>query len=221
MSNVTLSKSTRHAISRRLALAAGAATLLGTTAATARNEVQPGQLAPDFTAKDASGRDVSLASLKGKTVVLEWTNQDCPYVRKHYGTGNMQALQKEAAAQGVVWLTVASSAPGAQGHVNGLEAEKLTADRKAAPSAFLLDPDGRLGHLYNATVTPHMYVIDKSGVLAFMGGIDDKPTANTDDVKTARNFVREALGAVGAGLPVKTASARPYGCSIKYSTPKS
>ena len=217
-----MSKSTRYAISRRLVLAAAAtAAVLGPRAAAARDGVQPGAPAPDFTAKDSSGKDVSLASLKGKTVVLEWTNQDCPYVRKHYGTGNMQTLQKDAAAQGVVWLTVASSAPGAQGHVNGLEAEKLTADRKASPSAFLLDPDGRLGHLYNASVTPHMYVIDKSGVLAYMGGIDDKPTSNPSDVKGARNYVREALSAVGAGVPFKTAAARPYGCSIKYSASRS
>ena len=145
---------TDYRISRRFAAVAGLAALLTVTNATARDEVQPGKPAPDFTAKDATGKDVKLSSLKGKTVVLEWTNQDCPYVRKHYGSGNMQALQKDATAKDVVWLTVSSSAPGAQGHVNGLEAEKLTADRKAAPSAFLLDPEGRVGRLYGATVTP-------------------------------------------------------------------
>lgn len=212
---------TDYRISRRFAAVAGLAALLTVTNATARDEVQPGKPAPDFTAKDATGKDVKLSSLKGKTVVLEWTNQDCPYVRKHYGSGNMQALQKDATAKDVVWLTVSSSAPGAQGHVNGLEAEKLTADRKAAPSAFLLDPEGRVGRLYGATVTPHMFVIDKTGTLAFMGGIDDKPTSNQADIKTARNYVSEALAAVQAGQPVKTASTRPYGCTIKYADPRS
>lgn len=212
---------TDYRISRRFAAVAGLAALLTVTNATARDEVQPGKPAPDFTAKDATGKDVKLSSLKGKTVVLEWTNQDCPYVRKHYGSGNMQALQKDATAKDVVWLTVSSSAPGAQGHVNGLEAEKLTADRKAAPSAFLLDPEGRVGRLYGATVTPHMFVIDMTGTLAFMGGIDDKPTSNHADIKTARNYVSEALAAVQAGQPVKTASTRPYGCTIKYADPRS
>ena len=187
----------------------------------AQSALQPGQPAPDFTARDAGGREVSLASFKGKAVVLEWTNHDCPYVKKHYGTGNMQTLQKEAAAQGVVWLTISSSAPGIQGHVSGLEAEKLTLDRKAAPTAFLLDHEGRIGRTYNATATPHMYVIDKAGVLAYMGAIDDKPTTNRDDVAGARNYVREALAAVAAGQPVKTASTRVYGCGIKYLEPRS
>ena len=212
-----MSTFTQHAISRRLALATGVSVLITPTLATARDAVQPGSMAPDFTATDASGKAVQLAALKGKTVVLEWTNQDCPYVRKHYGTGNMQALQKDATGQGSVWLTISSSAPGAQGHVNGLEAEKLTLDRKAAPTAFLLDPQGKVGRLYGATVTPHMYVIDPQGKLVFMGGIDDKPTSNHADVKTARNYVREALAALAAGQPVKTASTQPYGCTIKYS----
>lgn len=216
-----MSKFTQHAISRRLALATGITALVAPTLASARDAVQLGSPAPDFTATDASGKAVQLSALKGKTVVLEWTNQDCPYVRKHYGTGNMQALQKEATGQGIVWLTISSSAPGAQGHVNGLEAEKLTADRKAAPTAFILDPEGKVGRLFGATVTPHMYVIDPQGKLIFMGGIDDKPTSNHDDVKTARNYVREALAALAAGQPVKTASTRPYGCTIKYSNLRS
>jgi peroxiredoxin len=198
--------------------AAAAVVLLAAAQPTiARDAVQPGKPAPEFAVKDASGKTVTLGSFKGKVVVLEWTNQDCPYVRKHYGTGNMQALQKEATADGVVWLTISSSAPGQQGHVTELEAEKLTADRKAHPTAFLLDPSGTVGRAYGATVTPHMFVIDKAGVIAYMGGIDDKPTTNAADVKEARNFVREALRALAAGEPVKTASARPYGCSIKYS----
>jgi peroxiredoxin len=206
------------------AFGVAAAALLASALAlptTARDVVRPGQPAPEFVAKDTAGREVTLTSFKGKTVVLEWTNHDCPYVKKHYGTGNMQALQKEAVGQGVVWLTISSSAAGGQGHVSGLEAEKLTAARNAAPSAFLLDPEGRIGRAFGATATPHMYVIDKAGVLAYMGAIDDKPTTNPSDVPGARNYVREALAAVAAGQPVKTAATRVYGCSIKYSEPRS
>lgn len=210
-----------HLSRRTLGAAIAAIAMCLGQPAYAQSALQPGQPAPDFTARDAGGREVSLASFKGKAVVLEWTNHDCPYVKKHYSTGNMQALQKEAAAQGVVWLTISSSAPGIQGHVSGLEAEKLTLDRKAAPTAFLLDHEGRIGRTYNATATPHMYVIDKAGVLAYMGAIDDKPTTNRDDVAGARNYLREALAAVAAGQPVKTASTRVYGCGIKYLEPRS
>lgn len=208
--------------SRRSASALIAAAMLLLPAVTlARSSVAPGQPAPDFTAKDASGKDVKLSELKGKTVVLEWTNHDCPYVRKHYETGTMQQLQKDAVKQGVVWLTVSSSAPGRQGHVNALEAEQLTAERKAAPTAFLLDPEGKMGRLFGATVTPHMFVIDAAGKVAYMGGIDDKPSASQADIKSARPYVREALDALAKGEPVKTASARPYGCTVKYANPPS
>lgn len=208
-------------LSRRGALALLGASLTLAAPAVAREAVRPGAPAPDFTIQDSAGRPVTLSALKGKVVVLEWTNHDCPYVRKHYGAGNMQKLQKEATAQGVVWLTIASSAPGQQGHVSGLEADKLTTDRGAAPTSVLLDPSGAVGHLYGATATPHMYVIDKAGQLAYMGAIDDKPTTNRADVPDARNYVREALAAVAAGQPVKTTSTRAYGCSIKYQTPRS
>jgi peroxiredoxin len=179
-------------------------------------EVQPGKPAPEFTARDTTGKEIKLSSLRGKTVVLEWTNHLCPYTVKHYVTGNMQALQKDAAKDGVVWLTVQSSAPGTQGNVSAAEADKLTADRGAAPAGVLLDPAGAVGHLYEAKTTPHMFVIDPEGKLAYMGAIDDKPTANSADVKGARNYVREALDAVKGGTPVKTASTRPYGCTVKY-----
>ena len=179
-------------------------------------EVAPGKPAPEFAARDTTGKEIKLSSLRGKTVVLEWTNHLCPYTVKHYETGNMQALQKDAAKDGIVWLTIASSAPGMQGHVNGLEADKLTADRNAAPASVLLDPDGTVGRLYEAKTTPHMFVIDPEGKLAYMGAIDDKPTANSADIKTARNYVREALDAVKGGTPVKSASTRPYGCTVKY-----
>ena len=214
----------RHDLPSRRIVALAAAALLSANLALpsiAREGLQIGQPAPDFTARDSGGREVALSSFKGKAVVLEWTNHDCPYVRKHYGTGNMQALQKEATGQGVVWLTIASSPPGTQGHVNGLEAEKLTADRNAAPTAVLLDPEGRVGRMFGATATPHMYVIDKAGALAYMGAIDDKPTTNRDDVPAARNYVREALQQIAAGQPVKTTSTRAYGCSIKYQEPRS
>ena len=201
------------------AVIAGAFIVGGASAALA--QIQPGKPAPEFTLQDSAGKTVKLADFKGKTVVLEWTNQDCPYVRKHCGGGNMQQLQKDAAAKDVVWLTISSSAPGQQGHVNGLEADELTKSRKAAPAAFLFDPDGKVGHAYDARTTPHMYVIDKAGVLAYMGAIDDKPTANLADLKTARPYLKEAVEAVLAGEAVKVASTRAYGCSIKYATPRS
>ena len=193
------------------------ATLAVATPALARDAVQPGKPAPQFSAVDTAGKPVSLDAFKGKTVVLEWTNHECPYVAKHYGTGTMQQLQRDATAKGVVWLTVISSSRGQQGHVEGLEADKLTADRNAAPTAVLLDAGGKVGRLYGATTTPHMFVIAKDGTLAYMGGIDDKPSTARDTVKTARPYVREALEALEEGRPVKTASTRPYGCSVKYS----
>lgn len=211
--------------SRHLTRLAGAAVIaaaaIATTGTMAREPIQPGSMAPDFSATDTNGKAVSLSSFQGKTVVLEWNNPGCPYVRKHYGAGNMQALQKEATSRGVIWLTINSGPPGAQGHMNGLEAEQYISDRKSAPSAYLLDPDGKVGRAYGATVTPHMYVIDPAGKIAYMGGIDDKPTANPDDVQSARNYVRDALSAVAQGQPVKTTSARPYGCQIKYNDVRS
>ncbi len=182
----------------------------------ARDALQPGQPAPDFTAADSSGKTVALSALKGKTVVLEWTNDGCPYVGKHYNSGTMQKLQADATEKGVVWLTVISSAPGTQGYVSGLEADKLTADRKAKPTAVLLDPKGSLGRLYGAATTPHMYVIDGTGTLRYEGGIDDKPSASPASLQGARPFAREAIDAVQAGKLVAVASSRPYGCSIKY-----
>lgn len=205
--------------SRRAAAVALVTALLLPATAVAREAVQPGKPAPDFTAVDSAGKPVALSALKGKTVVLEWTNHECPYVAKHYGTGTMQKLQKDATGKGVVWLTLISSAKGQQGHVEGLEADKLTADRKAAPTAVLLDPTGQVGRLYGATTTPHMFIIDKAGTLAYMGGIDDKPSTSRDTIATARPYVRQALDAIAEGKPVPVASTRPYGCSIKYAEP--
>ncbi|HEY1129688.1 MAG TPA: redoxin domain-containing protein [Roseateles sp.] len=174
--------------------------------------------APAFTATTADGKTVNLADYKGKTVVLEWTNHDCPYVKKHYGAGNMQNQQKAAAAQGVVWLQVISSAPGQQGFVDGAGAQKLNADRAAAPAATLLDPKGELGKLYGAQTTPHMYVIKADGTLVYKGGIDSIATAKAEDIAKAEPYVTEALAAVAAGRKVEKASTRPYGCSVKYAS---
>jgi peroxiredoxin len=200
------------------ALVAGpaASSLLSTRPAWAAT-AKVGESAPGFTVNATTGSPVSLASYKGKIVVLEWTNHDCPYVRKHYDTGNMQGLQREATGQGVVWLTVISSVEGTQGHVTPLQADELTTSRKAAPTAVLLDTKGAAGKLYGATNTPHMYVVDKAGVLVYAGAIDDRPTSRRADVQGASNYVRAALDAVAAGQPVKTPVTRAYGCTVKYS----
>jgi peroxiredoxin len=211
----------QHALhGRKLIAALALAALAGIPAATsALAEARAGQPAPTFTAKDTGGKDVSLEGLKGKTVVLEWTNHLCPYTVKHYASGNMQALQKDATGKGVVWLTVASSAKGEQGHIGPAEADKLTTERNAAPSAVLLDHAGTMARLYGARVTPHMYVIDPKGTLVYAGAIDDRPTSSQADVKGARNYVREALQAVAEGKPVPTDSTRPYGCTVKLAPP--
>ncbi len=174
--------------------------------------------APAFTATTADGKTVNLADYKGRTVVLEWTNHDCPYVKKHYGSGNMQSQQKDATGQGVVWLQVISSAPGQQGFVDGATAKKLNADRGAAPTATLLDPKGELGRLYGAQTTPHLYVIKGDGTLAYKGGIDSIPSAKVEDIAKAEPYVKLALADVAAGRKVEKASTRPYGCSVKYAS---
>jgi peroxiredoxin len=202
-------------VSMKIAMAAVLVSVAAFAAPTLAN-VQAGKAAPDFTAVDSNGMSHQLSSFKGKTVVLEWTNDGCPYVQKHYGAGNMQALQKAAADKGVVWLTVISSAPGTQGHVDGGAANKLTDGRKAVPTAVLLDPAGKVGKLYDAKTTPHMYVIDPKGNLAYAGAIDDKPTANQADINGARNYVTEALTAVAAGKAPAVTTTRAYGCSVKY-----
>ncbi|WP_089935869.1 redoxin domain-containing protein [Candidatus Entotheonella palauensis] len=175
-----------------------------------------GQPAPDFTSVDSHGATHGLKDYRGKIVVLEWTNHQCPFVGKHYATGNMQALQKAATEVGVAWLSVISSAPGKQGHVSGPEANALTASRQASPTAVLLDADGVVGRLYDARTTPHMYIIDASGTLVYMGGIDDKASTQYGDVKTAKNYVRVALDELRGDQAVSTPVTRPYGCSVKY-----
>ena len=175
-----------------------------------------GAPAPDFTATDSNGKPRSLAEFAGKTVVLEWTNRGCPYVRKHYDGGNMQGLQKKYTGQGVVWLIVASSAPGREGHVTAADANAHVKSVGAAPTAVLLDHDGKLGRLYGAMTTPHCFVIDAKGQLAYAGAIDDKPSTNSTDIAGATNYVAAALDALKSGKPVATPSTRAYGCSVKY-----
>jgi peroxiredoxin len=192
-----------------LALTAAFAPAQATAAA------QVGQPAPDFTALDTDGKPVALSSLRGKTVVLEWVNPGCPFVRKHYDASNMQAQQKEATAQGVVWLAVNSTARGTADF-------KAPADMAAwmrqqgAPARTLMDTDGKVGRAYGARTTPHMYVIDKAGKLVYAGAIDSKPSANPADIPGAVQHVRQALADLAAGKPVAVSSTRPYGCSVKY-----
>ena len=175
-----------------------------------------GASAPGFSLPDSHGKTHSLGDFQGKYVVLEWFNPGCPFVQKHYKSENMQALQKEFTGKGVAWLTIDSSAEGTQGYLTPAAANKQMADWQMNPSALLLDPDGKVGHEYAATNTPHMYVIDPSGKLIYSGAIDDKPTARPADIQGATNYVQAALSEAMAGKPVTTPNSRAYGCSIKY-----
>ena len=182
----------------------------------AQAAVRVGQMAPDFTALDTKGKNQSLSAYRGKVVVLEWTNHDCPFVRKHYRAGNMQAQQREATQAGVVWLSIISSAPGKQGYVSASQADRLTAQRNAAPSAVVFDSDGAIGRNFGAKTTPHMYIVDSEGTLIYMGGIDSIPTSNPADIPKAQQYVRIALKEVLEGMEVTQPVTRPYGCSVKY-----
>ncbi|WP_462330440.1 thioredoxin family protein [Thiohalocapsa halophila] len=197
-------------------IATAAALCAALVAGTAAAAPEVGKAAPAFTGTDTSGETWALADLRGTPVILEWTNHDCPYVVKHYESGNMQALQKEATEAGYTWLSVISSAPGKQGHVSAEQADDLTASRNAAPTAVLLDPKGDIGKAYGARTTPHMFIIDAQGTLVYMGGIDDKPTTDLADVEGAENYVRLAMADLAAGESVDKAVTRPYGCSVKY-----
>jgi peroxiredoxin len=178
-----------------------------------------GAPAPAFTGTDTHGQKRSLADVKGKYVVLEWHNQGCPYVKKHYDTKNMQRLQKELTAQNVVWYTVISSAPGKQGHVTAAEEDTYLKEQGAVPTAVILDEDGSIGRLYGAKTTPHMFVIDDKGTLVYAGAIDDNPSADKADVEGAKSYVLAAYQESKAGKPVSVATTAPYGCSVKYQTP--
>lgn len=191
-------------------------TIAAMAAAPASADQVTGQPAGNFRLVDANGQAVTLSQFRGKPVVLEWNNPGCPYVQKHYDSGNMQAAQAKARSMGAVWLTINSGAPGKQGYMSGAEAKAFVAREKAQPTAYLLDPQGRVGKGYGAKTTPHMYLIDASGKLVYQGGIDDKPTADKADIPGARNHLLVALSEVKAGKKVSVPEARPYGCSVKY-----
>jgi AhpC/TSA family len=182
----------------------------------ARAAIATGAAAPAFSVQDANGQIRTLAEFAGRTLVLEWTNHGCPYVRKHYDSGNMQGLQREAAADGVVWLQVISSAPGQQGHLDGAGALARTRTDNASPAATLLDPSGAMGHAYGARNTPHMFVIGGDGRVLYQGAIDDRRSARPETLQGAHNYVRAALADIAAGRAVQVAETTPYGCSVKY-----
>jgi peroxiredoxin len=199
-------------------MSAATAAMLLVAAGPSQAEPKVGAPAPVFTAVNSDGKTVNLNDYRGKTIVLEWTNDGCPYVRKHYGSGNMQALQKKWTDQGIVWLSVISSPPGEQGFADGTRANSLTTERKAVPTLVLLDPKQQVARAYGATSTPHMYIIKPDGTLAYAGAIDDKPTSRTADISGAKNYVDEALSELKAGKPVSTPATRAYGCVVKYSS---
>ena len=192
------------------------ALLLSLVATAALATPEPGDTAPNFTLTDIHGQKHSLADYKGKYVVLEWNNPGCPFVHKHYDSGNIPRLQQEERAKGVIWLTINSAAEGRQGADSAGQIEQFLASDHADPTAYLRDPQGTVGHLYGAKTTPHMFVISPDDKLVYEGAIDDKPTPDPADIPGATNYVRAALDQSMAGKPVAVATSRPYGCSVKY-----
>lgn len=186
----------------------------------AADRPEVGQPAPNFTLSDSNGASRSLADFRGKVVVLEWVNHGCPFVAKHYGAGNMQATQRAALADGAVWLSICSSAPGKQGHLAPAEWNATTAAKGAAPTAVLIDDAGTVGHLYHATNTPQLFIVDTDGVLVYAGAIDSIPSTKPEDVPAARNYVLAALADLKAGRAVAIPVTKPYGCSVKYADGK-
>ncbi len=177
-----------------------------------------GSAAPEFSAPDSKGKTHSLADYKGKYVVLEWFNPECPFVKKHYGGGNMQKLQQDYTGKGVVWLTIDSNAPGAEGHLTPEKATQTWSSLKMNSTALLLDGDGKVGQLYGAKNTPHMFVINPEGKIIYSGAIDSKATPKPEDIPTSTNYVKVALDEAMSGKPVSTATTKPYGCSVKYAS---
>ena len=175
-----------------------------------------GESAPDFTLDDTRGRPTSLSEFHGKYVVIEWFNHQCPFTRKHYDSGNMQALQERFTGQGVVWLSINSGAAGKEGYTTPEQAEELTRQKRAAPTAVLLDHDGTVGHLYGARTTPHVFLIDPAGRLIYAGALDDKPTVDVQDAARAENYLERAFDEAKAGKPISKPLTQPYGCSVKY-----
>ena len=182
----------------------------------AQSAVETGAKAPNFTLPNSNDEDTTLSDFAGSYVVLEWINHECPFVVKHYGSGNMQSLQEEFTDKGVIWLSINSSAPGKQGHCTGAEANDLTEQKEASPTAVLLDPDGTVGKMYGAKTTPHMFIIDPDGKIIYQGAIDDIPSFDPADIAQANNYVRLALGESMAGSAVSNPSTKSYGCSVKY-----
>jgi peroxiredoxin len=209
-----LSRASRRAV-MAAAVALGATFLIGTNALAAP---AVGQKAPDFVAVDTAGKQHRLSDFAGKFVVLEWTNPGCPFVRKHYGSGNMPATQKSATAKGVVWLAVNSTERAASDYLKPVALDAWMKEHSAAPTAVLMDEDGVIGQAYGARTTPHIFIIDPKGVLVYAGGIDSIPSARVDDIKTATNYVSQALGEAFGGKPISAAATKAYGCSIKYKT---
>jgi peroxiredoxin len=179
-------------------------------------ETPIGQTASNFTLTDTYGNKHSLSDYKGKIIVLEWVNHDCPFVMKLYNSGKMQELQKTYTGKGVIWLSMNSSAPGKQGYRTAEEANELTRQKKAAPTALLLDSEGEVGKLYGAKTTPHMFIVNKDGILVYNGAIDDIRSTNVDDIAKAKNYVQLALDELLAGKEVSIKTSQPYGCSVKY-----
>ncbi|WP_018146650.1 redoxin domain-containing protein [Henriciella marina] len=198
-----------------VALSAGAMIAFSASAAPA---AEPGSMAPDFTGTTTTGEEISLSDFEGQTVILEWTNDGCPFVQKHYAAPpkNMQGLQSRADEDDIVWLQIISSAPGKQGHVDAEGAEAINAGRDAMPTHVILDPSGDIGRLYEAKTTPHMFVIEPGSEIAYAGAIDSIPTSRVEDIEAAENYVTAALDSMAAGEPVQTTWAKPYGCSVKY-----
>ena len=192
------------------------AALAASLFATSAYAISIGQVAPDFTLTDVTGKAVKLSEFKGKTVVLEWLNPNCPFVRKHYDSANMQGLQKEAGGQQVVWLAVNSTSTTHQDYLDPAQLGGWMSKSGAATKATLMDADGKIGRVYDAKTTPHMYIIDPAGKLVYNGAIDDKRSANPADIKTSKNYVRVALGESLGGKAVSQATTTPYGCSVKY-----
>jgi peroxiredoxin len=192
------------------------ATLAMTAAMSAQAAVEIGKPAPDFTAKDSNGVEHKLSDFAGKVVVLEWNNPECPYVVKHYDSGNMQKLQEKYTKQDVVWLTINSGKEGKQGHLDAAGANALIEKEKSKQTAYLLDGEGTIGKAYDAKVTPHMFVINSNGVLVYDGAIDDNDSSKAEDALTAKNYVAAAVDATLDGKPVETTKTKPYGCGVKY-----
>jgi len=190
--------------------------VLISTLALFSSDAEIGSPAPDFTLPDSFGHNHTLSDYAGKIVVLEWLNHGCPFVKKHYNSGNMQDLQKMAKEEGVVWFSIISSAPGKQGYSTPDQANETAQEKNAVPAAILLDPEGTAGKMYGAKTTPHMYIIDKEGRLVYNGGIDDIRSANVADIAKAKNYVRAALEELLSGQEVSVKTSQPYGCSVKY-----